>query len=66
MHDYSTTPIGVPSKSSPTHFDRQLSLAIDAIHDELDRLSFERGLRVWWQRFVLRWQLRRLEAQVPR
>lgn len=50
-----------------THpFDRQLSLAIDATHDELNRLHDRRGLRAWWRRWQLRRQLRKLEAQVPR
>lgn len=46
-------------------FDRRLSLLIDAIHDELDRLCCERGWRVWLRRTYLRWKLRRLERMMP-
>lgn len=46
-------------------FDRQLSLSIDAIHHELDRLAFERGWRAWLRTFYLRWKLRRLERMIP-
>jgi hypothetical protein len=46
-------------------FDRHLSLSIDAIHDELDRLSCARGWRVWWRCFFLRRQLRYLERKIP-
>ncbi len=60
----STTPIGVPPKSIP--FDKQLSLAIDMVHSELDRYSWQRGLFAMWRRFCLRRQLRKLEAMVPR
>lgn len=63
---HTTTPIGVPSKSCTTHFDRQLSLAIDLAHDTLNALAGRRGLRAWWWRFCVRRQLRKLEAMVPR
>lgn len=46
-------------------FDRKLSLAIDAIHDRLDRLCAERGWRAWCMRLWLRWKLRRLERRIP-
>lgn len=46
-------------------FDRRLSLAIDAIHDQLDRLSCVPGWRAWVWRLYLRWQLRRLERKIP-
>lgn len=46
-------------------FDRHLSLSIDAIHDELDRLCHVRGWRVSLRRLLLRWKLRRLERKVP-
>lgn len=47
-------------------FDKQLSLAVDAAHDKLDRLAYERSLwalllRWWWRR-----QLRQLERRIPR
>lgn len=61
-----TLPIGDPAKTCTIPFDRQLSLALDAIHDELDSLSCQRGLRAWWWRFLLRRQLRKLEARIPR
>lgn len=46
-------------------FDRQLSLSIDSIHHELDRLAFERGWRAWLRTLYLRWKLRRLERMIP-
>jgi hypothetical protein len=46
-------------------FDRHLSLSIDAIHNELDRLSYLRGWRVWLRGAYLRWKLRRLERMLP-
>lgn len=45
-------------------FDRRLSLAVDAIHDELDRLADLRGWRVTWRRAFLRWKLRQLEKKI--
>jgi hypothetical protein len=45
-------------------FDRALSLAIDAVHDEIDRLSCQHGLRVWLRRWWLRRKLQRLEARI--
>lgn len=62
---HSSTPIGVPSKTRTHHFDRQLSLAIDAAHYELDWLASKQSLWALWRRFCLRRQLRKLEAQVP-
>lgn len=47
------------------NFDRTLSLAIDKAHDELDRLSGRRGLRIWVQQTWWIWKLRRLEARIP-
>ncbi len=61
-----STPIGVPPKKRSSLFDRILSLKIDSLHDELDRLASRRGLRVCWRRWQLRRQLRRLEARIPR
>ena len=49
-----------------TTFDRQLSLAIDAAHNELDRLACQRGLWVTMRRWWVRLQLRRLERSIPR
>lgn len=46
-------------------FNRHLSLALDAIHDELDWLSYTRGWRVWLRCAYLRWKLRRLERMIP-
>lgn len=46
-------------------FDRRLSLAIDAIHCELDRLRYARGWWVTWRCAFLRWKLRRLERKIP-
>lgn len=64
-HHYSTS-LGVSQKNNTNHFDRSLSLAIDAAHDALNALSYQYGLRVWCKRFYLRRQLRKLEARVPR
>lgn len=46
-------------------FDRRLSLAIDAVHHELDSLHGRTGLRAWARRMVLRLRLRRLERAIP-
>ena len=49
-----------------TSFDRTTSLAIDAIHYELDYLTYARGIRATLRRIWLRYQLRKLERSVPR
>jgi hypothetical protein len=46
-------------------FDRALSLAIDAVHDEIDRLSCQHGLRVQIRRWWLQRKLRKLERGIP-
>lgn len=46
-------------------YNKQLSLAIDAVHDELDRLACRKGLRVWVRRWWMRRQLRKLERRIP-
>lgn len=46
-------------------FDRTLSLAIDATHDELQRLAHGRGVRAALRRWWLRLRLRRLERRIP-
>lgn len=50
--------------SNFTPFDRRLSLAIDACHDELDKLHGRRGVGAWARRLWWRWQLRKLEARL--
>ena len=49
-----------------TPFDRTTSLAIDAIHYELDYLTYARGIRATLRRIWLRYQLRELERSIPR
>lgn len=46
-------------------FDRRLSLAIDAIHFEIDRLSCDPSWWAAWRRIYLRFKLRRLERRIP-
>lgn len=46
-------------------FDRRLSLQIDAVHDELDRLSSNPSWWAAWRRVFLRWKLRWLERKIP-
>lgn len=60
------TSIGQVFSMPQSLFDRVLSLQIDAIHDELDRIGERRGPRAWLRRFLLRRRLRRLERRVPR
>lgn len=48
-----------------TPFDRPLSLAIDAIHDELDKIAHLRGPRYACRRIWLRFRLRQLERRIP-
>lgn len=62
---HNTTPIGVCPKTCPDSFDKQLSLSLDAAHDELERLSCQHDLRAWWRRFCLKRQLRKMEARIP-
>lgn len=47
------------------NYDRRLSLAIDAIHWELDQLANRTGFRVLVRRWWLRRELRKLEGQIP-
>jgi hypothetical protein len=61
---HNTTPSGDPKNTTTEYFNRPLSLAIDAVHDELDRLSCQRGLRAWLRRWWLKRQLRHLEAHI--
>lgn len=49
---------------TPT-FDRALSLQIDAIHDQLHRLSGAAGVWVNIRCAWLRFRLRRLERRIP-
>ena len=46
-------------------FDRRLSLAIDTIHDELDRLHGQITWRARLRCAFLIWRLRRLEQRIP-
>lgn len=48
-----------------TVFDRKLSLAIDAIHDELNCLTGTRGIFAALRRLWLHLCLRRLERRIP-
>ena len=46
-------------------FDKQLSLAIDTAHYQLEQLSYQRGLWAMIRRLWVRAQLKRLEARIP-
>lgn len=45
-------------------FDRRLSLQIDAVHDELERLSCDPSWWAAWRRLYLRFKLRQLERRI--
>ena len=45
-------------------FDRLLSLAIDACHDELDALCGKRGVWAWCKRWWITRRLRQLEGRI--
>lgn len=46
-------------------FDRRLSLEIDAVYDELDRLDTDNSLWAWLRSIYLLWKLHRLERRIP-
>ena len=61
MRFYRTT----PRVCNPKTFDRNLSLAIDLCHWQLDALRESRGAWTWLYRAWLRFRLHRLEARIP-
>lgn len=55
----------ITPRSRSQTFDRNLSLAIDLCHWQIDALRDSRGAWTWLYRAWLRFRLHRLEERIP-